>query len=93
MVSWASYNESLVRRGEIILDFDTINSWDSELDKMNDGKKGAAYDYPDSFVQLLGYMKAYFHLPFRQAEGVLGLMLMTKYHLFQTTVHNKQTHQ
>ena len=39
MVSWASYNESLVRRGEIILDFDIINSWDSELDKMNDGKK------------------------------------------------------
>ncbi len=54
---------------------------------MNDGKKGAAYDYPDSFVQLLGYMKAYFHLPFRQAEGVdLGLMLMTRYHLYQTTV-------
>jgi hypothetical protein len=26
-------------------------------------------DYPDSFVQLLGYMKAYFHLPFRQTEG------------------------
>lgn len=36
---------------------------DSELDKMNDGKKGAAaYGYPDSFVQLLGYMKACFHL-------------------------------
>jgi hypothetical protein len=48
VVSWASYNESLVRRGEIILDFDIINSWDSELDKMNDGKKGAAYDYHDS---------------------------------------------
>jgi hypothetical protein len=46
----ASYNESLVRRGEIILDFDIIASWHSELDKMNDGKKGAAYDYPDSFV-------------------------------------------
>jgi Transposase DDE domain len=39
---------------------------------MNDGKKGAAaYDYPDSLVQLLGYMKAYFHLPFRQTEGVV----------------------
>ena len=36
------YNESLVRRGEIILDFDIINSWDSELDKMNDGKKGGS---------------------------------------------------
>ena len=26
---------------------------------------------PDSFVQLLGYMRAYFHLPYRQTEGVV----------------------
>src|SRR5919106_3661762 len=38
---------------------------------MNNGKKGAQYDYPDSFVQLLGYMRVYFHLPYRQTEGVV----------------------
>jgi hypothetical protein len=38
---------------------------------MNEGKRGAAYGYPDSFVQLLGYVKVYFHLPYRQAEGVV----------------------
>ena len=27
------------------------------------------YDYPDSFMQLLGYMRAYIHLPYRQKEG------------------------
>jgi len=38
---------------------------------MNRGKVGEPYDYPDSFIiQLLGYMRAYFHLPHRQTEGV-----------------------
>ena len=26
--------------------------------------------YPNTFVQLLGYMRIYFHLPYRQTEGV-----------------------
>jgi hypothetical protein len=71
MVDWPSYNKSLVRRGEVILDFDVIDSWYSELNIMNNGKRGAQYHYPDSFIQLLGYMRVYFHLPYRQAEGVV----------------------
>lgn len=71
MVNWSFYNKSLVRRGEIILDFDIIDTWYTELDSMNNGKRGAQYLYPDSFIQLLGYMRAYFHLPYRQAEGVV----------------------
>ena len=39
MVNWASYNKSLVRRGEVILDFDIIDGWYDELEKMNEGKK------------------------------------------------------
>jgi len=71
VVNWTSYNESLVRRGEVILDFDIIDSWYVELGRMNEGKRGATYGYPNSFVQLLGYVKAYFHLPYRQTEGVV----------------------
>jgi hypothetical protein len=26
---------------------------------------------PDSFIKLLGYMRAYFHLPYKQTEGVV----------------------
>jgi hypothetical protein len=52
VVNWASYNESLVKRGEVILDFHVIDGWYDELERMNQGKRGAAYDYPDSFVQL-----------------------------------------
>jgi hypothetical protein len=71
VVNWPRYNKSLVRRGEVVLDFDVIDNWNNELDKMNDGKEGTLYRYPESFVQLLGYMRAYFHLPYRQTEGVV----------------------
>jgi hypothetical protein len=69
MVHWPFYNESLVRRGQVMMmmmDFDVINGWqEEELERMNQGKIGGPYPYPESFVQLLGYMRAYFHLPFR----------------------------
>src|ERR671924_412454 len=71
LVNWHSYNESLVRRGEVMLDFDVIDSWEGELTEMNNGKVGEPYDYPDSFIQLLGHMRAYFHLPYRQTQGVV----------------------
>jgi transposase len=70
-VNWNKYNESLVRRGEILLDFDVIDNWHVELEKMNKYKKGRKFVYPDSFIRSLGYMKAYFHLPYRQTEGVI----------------------
>ena len=56
VINWTRYNKSMVRRGEVDLDFDVIKNWDNELDKINDGKEGALYRYPDSFVQLLGYI-------------------------------------
>lgn len=71
MVDWKKYNKALVRRGEVILGFDVIDNWNNELEKMNDGKEGASYVYPHSFVQLLGYMRVYFHLPYQQTEGVV----------------------
>ena len=52
-------------------DNSVIDNWNNELDNMNEGKEGASYVYPYSFVQLLGYMRAYFHLPYRQTEGVV----------------------
>jgi len=69
-VNWPSYNQSLVRRGEILLGFDVIDNWDSELEEMNKDKVGEPFSYPDTFVLLLGYDKAYFHLPYRQTEGM-----------------------
>ena len=70
-MNWNKYNESLVKRGEVLLDFDVIDNWHVELEKMNEGKEGRKFVYPDSFIKLLGYMRAYFHLPYRQTEGIV----------------------
>ena len=40
MVSWPFYNESLVRRGQILLDFDVVDKWDYEISLMNQGMVG-----------------------------------------------------
>ena len=69
-MNWSTYNQSLVRRGEILLGFDVIDSWDNELKKMNKDKVGEPFHYPNTFLLLLGYAKAYFHLPYRQTEGI-----------------------
>jgi hypothetical protein len=69
-VKWSVYNQSLVRRGEILLGFDVINNWDTELKEMNKDKVGEPFHYPNTFLLLLGYAKAYFHLPYRQTEGI-----------------------
>jgi hypothetical protein len=69
-MNWPSYNQSLVRRGEILLGFDVINNWDIELKEMNKDKIGEPFHYPNTFLLLLGDVKVYFHLPFRQTEGI-----------------------
>ena len=60
-----------MRRGEILLDLRILDRWDSELERMNAGKEGGRYVYPDIFAKLLGYMHLLFHLPYRQTEGFL----------------------
>ena len=68
---WHTYNEGLVRRGEIPLDL--MDDWE-ELETMNRGKEGARFSFPDSFIRLLGSIRSLFHIPFRQSEGfVRGL--------------------
>ncbi len=71
-MNWSVYNQSLVRRGEILIGFDVSDNWDTELKEMNKDKIGDPFHYPDTFLLLLlGYAKVYFHLPFRQTkEGI-----------------------
>jgi hypothetical protein len=44
---------------------------DSELDRKNESKKGRPYSFPDSFILVIGYVRSYFHLPYRQTEGII----------------------
>jgi hypothetical protein len=71
VIHWPSYNQSLVRRGEILFSYDFLDIWDVNLDKMNENKKGKPYSFPDSFLLIVGYMRIYFHLPYRQTEGII----------------------
>jgi len=60
-----------VKRGEILLDLSILDEWSSELERMNAGKEGGQYAYPELFIRLLGYTRVLFHLPYRQTEGFL----------------------
>ena len=68
-MNWKKYNESLVKRGEVLLDFDVIDNWDSQLKKKNQGKEGRKFLYPVPLSD--GYMRAYFHFPYRPTEGIV----------------------
>ena len=37
---------------------------------MTKDKIGEPFHYPNTFLLLLGYAKAYFHLPYRRTEGI-----------------------
>jgi hypothetical protein len=71
MINWNQYNEKLVRIDKIIMSFDVIDNWHKELEVMNHNKRGRKFDYPNSFMKLLGYARVYFGLPFRQTEGMI----------------------
>ncbi len=71
MIHWPSYNHSLVRQGEILFSYDFLDIWDDDLARMNENKKGKKYKFPDSFILIIGYIRVYFHLPYRQTEGII----------------------
>jgi hypothetical protein len=68
-VDWPSYNEALVKRGEILLDLSLLQDWGQELEEMNRGKEGARHRCPDGFINLQRLLRALFRLPYRQLEG------------------------
>jgi hypothetical protein len=69
--NWQEYNESLVKRGEMYLTFDFLESWERDLEELNRGKLGRKYAYPWAFIELLMLIHVIFHLPYRQLEGFL----------------------
>ncbi len=44
------YHNELLKRYEIYLDLNWVASWDEELTKMNNNKRGAPYEYPNSMI-------------------------------------------
>jgi len=71
VIHWVSYNQSLVRQGKILFSYDFLDNWDADLARMNGNKNGKKYKFPDSFFLVIGYMRVYFPLPYRQTEGII----------------------
>ena len=69
--NWKTINHSLVTRGELIMSWDVIDSWQEELESMNERKEGNPFVYPESFMQALAYARVYFGLPYKQTQGMV----------------------
>lgn len=67
--NWPVTNEQLVKRGEYLLDTSFVSNWDEEVNKMNLGKCGAPYLFPNSLIELQAVWHAK-KIPFRMVEGI-----------------------
>jgi len=66
---WGIYNELQVKRGEFFLSLDFIDQWDDQLARMNAGKPGRPFQYPDSFIEWMARIHVFLQMPYRQMEG------------------------
>ena len=67
--NWQEYNEKLVKRGEMYISLDFVESWRKELEEMNGGKVGAPYHYPESLIIFLGFAYIMLRISYRELEG------------------------
>ena len=65
------FDEQYVRRGEIAFDLSFVGSLNDELEAMNFRKHGRPYRYPRSLIRFIRFIRDIWHVPLRQAEGVL----------------------
>lgn len=54
--NWKVENEKYVVRGEFLFDLEFVKSWDKELEEMNEGKRGAPFQFPESFIEWLAVL-------------------------------------
>ena len=71
-MSWHDYDETLIERGCAILDLGSLTSWKVELDAMNAEKIGRPYEFPNSYISFLAFMKVGFDIPIVLSRGSAG---------------------
>lgn len=70
--SWHDYDEALIERGCAILDLGSLtSSWRVELDAINREKLGRPFEFPNSYISFLAFVKVGFDIPYRTLEGVV----------------------
>jgi transposase len=70
MQSWHDYDEALIERGCAILDLGSLTSWREELQAMNAEKLGRPFEFPNSYISFLSFVKVGFDIPYRTLEGI-----------------------
>ena len=48
---WKEYNDKLVKRGEVLINFGFLKDIDKELEELNKGKRGRPYRYGESLFK------------------------------------------
>ncbi len=66
---WSKYNNSLVKRIEILLDLSFLETWEKDLERENNGKIGRPYEYPMEFFIYLAKIRSLWNFPFRVLEA------------------------
>ena len=68
-MDWRLVDERLIRRGELLLSLDFLESYDFELNVMNEGKVGRPFKLTDGYIEFLMVVRCLFSMPYRQLEG------------------------
>jgi hypothetical protein len=68
-MDWGVVDERLIRRGELLLSLDFLESYDLDLSVLNCGKVGRPYRVTYMYVVFLAVVRYLFGMPYRQLEG------------------------
>jgi IS5 family transposase len=68
-MGWKETDERLIRRGELILDIESLKNHRKELENMNKDRPGPRYRLTNSYIQLLAAVRYLYQMPYRQLEG------------------------
>ena len=77
---WKKYNKELVNRGKKLanrikmIKSEVVDFWDQELERMNEGKEGARFEYPNSQIVFFSILRSAFNVnSYRNLQG-LGVL-------------------
>jgi len=73
-MNWKTVDERLIRRGELILDLESLKNHEKELQKMNEGRPGPRYKLANTYIKLLAAVRYLYGMPYRQLEGYTRIL-------------------
>ena len=68
-MDWKAVDERLIKRGELVLDLESLENHEKELEGMNKGRPGPRFRLANSYIQLLAAVRYLYQMPYRQLEG------------------------